>query len=140
MRVSRRQLCSLLPWAFLPARAIAEGEKLSSFAFKFEDLPVKKRADFESRPIARGKTSTGEQVELHETVLQPNSAPHPAHHHAHSEFWLVREGTLELTINGKKFQLGPGSAAFVAGHEEHGIRNIGKSPASYFVIAVGPTA
>jgi mannose-6-phosphate isomerase-like protein (cupin superfamily) len=142
MRISRRKLCSLLPLALVPGRSLAEGGALSSFAVKFEEMPVTKNksGDAEYRRITKGKTVTGEQIEAHETVLQPGAAPHAPHVHDHGEFWLVREGTVELTIRGKKYQLGPGSAGFAAGKEEHGIRNVGKVPATYFVVAIGPTA
>ena len=166
MRISRRKLCSFVPLAFVPAGSIvpstveglvsstvegrvpsaiegaAEGEPISSFAVKFEELPVTKNksGDAQYRSIMKGKTPTGERVEAHETVLQPGAAPHAPHVHEHSEFWLVREGTVELTIGAKKYQLGPGGAGFAAGKEEHGIRNIGKVPATYFVVAIGPTA
>ena len=141
-KISRRTLCSLLPLAALPRRSVAEGEALSSAAFRFEDLPVtkSKRGNSQFRRIVKGKSPTGEQIEAHETVLQPGAAPHPPHAHAHSELWLIREGTVELTLQGKKYKLGPGSAAFAAGKDEHGIRNIGTVPAIYFVVAVGPTA
>ena len=166
MRISRRKLCSLVPLAFVPAGSLvpstveglvpstvegavpstiegaAEGGAISSFAVKFEELPVTKNksGDAQFRSIMKGKTPTGERVEAHETVLQPGAAPHAPHVHDHSEFWLVREGTVELTIGAKKYQLGPGGAGFAAGKEEHGIRNVGKVPATYFVVAIGPTA
>jgi mannose-6-phosphate isomerase-like protein (cupin superfamily) len=52
--------------------------------------------------------------------------------------WLIREGTVEITINGKASRIGPGAAAFVASNEEHGIHNPGTTAASYFVVAIGP--
>jgi len=143
MKISRRKMCGLLPLALFPGQALAaEGAALSSFALKFEDIKVTKNksGDAQYRSIVKGKTPTGEQIEAHQTVLQPGAAPHAAHVHAHSEFWFVKEGTVELAIQGKKYQLGPGSAGFAAGKEEHGIRNIGKVPATYFVVAIGPTA
>jgi quercetin dioxygenase-like cupin family protein len=54
--------------------------------------------------------------------------------------WLVREGTIELTVNGKAYRLEPGSVGFVRSNEEHGIRNVGASAAVCFVVAVGPGA
>ena len=66
--------------------------------------------------------------------------PTLAHHHVHTEMWLIREGTVELTLNGKTQQLGPGSVGFVHSNEEHGIKNLGDTPASYFVVAIGPGA
>jgi mannose-6-phosphate isomerase-like protein (cupin superfamily) len=54
--------------------------------------------------------------------------------------FLMREGTLELTVNGKTFQLGPGAIGFVRSNEEHGVKNVGSAPANYFVVEMGPGA
>ena len=78
-------------------------------------------------------------VEMHQTELAPGDAPHPPHHHVHEEMMMVREGTIEVTISGKVSALGPGSVAYVASNEEHGWRNVGKTRAHYFVIALGQT-
>jgi mannose-6-phosphate isomerase-like protein (cupin superfamily) len=42
--------------------------------------------------------------------------------------FLIREGTLEVTINGQSTRLDRGSVAFVGSNDEHGIRNPGTSP------------
>ena len=62
---------------------------------------------------------------------------HPGHHHQHEEIFLIREGALEVTIAGRSARLGPGSVAYVASNEEHGVRNAGDTRAEYFVIALG---
>jgi mannose-6-phosphate isomerase-like protein (cupin superfamily) len=54
--------------------------------------------------------------------------------------WLVREGTVELTVNGKSQKIGPGGVGFVHSNDEHGITNAGSTPAVYFVVAIGPGA
>ena len=141
MPITRRDLCSLMPaLAFMPSLlpSGAATDALRSAAFPFADLTPKTTGAATGRRITKGKTPTGEQVEVHETVLAPGGMPHPPHHHAHSEFWLIREGQVEITISGTPHQLGPGSAAFAASNDEHGIKNIGSEPASYFVVAVGP--
>jgi mannose-6-phosphate isomerase-like protein (cupin superfamily) len=66
--------------------------------------------------------------------------PHAPHHHVHSEMWLIREGAVELTVEGKSTEMGPGSVGFVRSNEEHGIENIGTVPASYYVVANGTGA
>ena len=50
------------------------------------------------------------------------------------------EGTVQLTINGTSHVIGPGSGGSVYFNDEHGIKNVGTTPATYFVVAVGPGA
>ena len=140
MAIDRRELCSLLPLALLAgAWTSDETPALASGVFRFNELQPRTNANGsgESRSIVKGATPTGEQVEVHETALRPGSTPHAPHRHKHSEFWLVREGTVEITINGKPNKLGAGSAAFAASNDEHGIKNVGDVVASYFVVAIG---
>ena len=54
--------------------------------------------------------------------------------------FFIISGTVEITISGKATRLGPGSAAFVAANEEHGLHNAGQGPAQYFVITLGAKA
>jgi quercetin dioxygenase-like cupin family protein len=142
MSMTRRDVLQTLPLASasilsaFSALAAAENASaqsrelavLPSGAWTFEELKVTKSPEgAEFRPILMGKLATGEM-------------PHPAHHHVHSEMWLVREGTVEFNVMGKKKNIGPGGVAFVASNEEHGITNVGKTPAKYFVVAVGTDA
>jgi len=140
MQIDRRDLCSLLPLALLTGAWGSSEAPLTSGAFRFADLASHKNANGsgEARSITKGATPTGEQVEVHETALLPGQTPHPPHRHKHSEFWLIREGDVEITINGKAYRLGPGSAAFAASNDEHGIKNVGQIVANYFVVAIGP--
>ena len=147
MILTRREMCALLPAAALPSfaalqnAAAAQDESLPSATYPFEKLAVKTSAtQIETRHVMKGKLATGESLEVHETTLPAGGMPHAPHHHAHSEMWLIREGTVELTINGATHPLGPGGVGFVRSNEEHGIKNVGSTPAKYFVVAVGPGA
>jgi len=146
MSITRRELCFLLPAAILPTalrlKAAAEQENsLPSASYPFDKLPVKTAASgAQIRGVLKGKLATGESLEVHETTLQPGGMPHPGHHHVHSEMWLVREGTLELTVNGTSYRLGPGGVGFVRSNDEHAVKNVGTTPANYFVVAIGPGA
>lgn len=144
MAITRREVCRLLPMlvpiaAELPAVA-AQKEPLSSATFNFNQLPVQVHDHVEIRSILKGSLATGESIEVHETTLPPNGAPHPPHRHKHSEMWLIREGTVQITINGVEHVLNPGGLGFVQSNDEHGIRNIGNSSATYYVVAIGPGA
>jgi len=136
MNCSRREVWFWIP-ALLASRGLAAEGPIPSQFLRFEDLPVENGNGSTLRGIVKGKTHTGYAIEMHETDLAPGSMPHPAHHHAHEEVFLVREGTLEVTIAGRASRLGPGSVAYVASNDEHGIRNAGTTHAQYFVIALG---
>src|SRR5579864_1264546 len=146
MKIRRRDLGALLPALLLPGglnlNAIAADiPTLESGGFPYEKLEPKTSATGSTaRAVFKGKLATGEFVEVHETILPPGAMPHPPHSHVHSEMWLMREGTAELTINGKTFQIGAGGVAFTASNELHGIKNPGAMPCSYYVVAIGPGA
>jgi mannose-6-phosphate isomerase-like protein (cupin superfamily) len=147
MTITRREMCLLLPGAMLPvaatpvAGASEQGDSLPSASYAFEALTAHTAASgAQVREILKGKLATGEALETHATTLPPGAMPHPPHHHVHSEMFLVREGTLELTVNGKTYQLGPGGVAFVRSNDEHGVKNVGTTPANYFVVEMGPGA
>jgi mannose-6-phosphate isomerase-like protein (cupin superfamily) len=145
MSMTRRDLCLILPATLLPAAlhpgSMATQESaLPSAMYPFEKLPIRTPNNAEIRDVLKGKLATSESLEVHETTLQPGGAPHPPHHHLHSEMWLIREGTVEITVNGTSYRLGPGSVGFVHSNDEHGIKNVGTTPATYFVVAIGPGA
>ena len=108
--------------------------------YPFDRLPVHTSSTALTRAVLKGKLSTGESLEVHETTLPPSAAPHPPHRHPHSEMWLIREGTVDITVNDLTTRLGPGSLGFVSSNDEHGIKNVGLVPATYFVVAMGPGA
>jgi quercetin dioxygenase-like cupin family protein len=135
--INRREMCSVLPFLALATSWAANDQTLSSTVFPFDELQKKEADGHITRPVVNGKISTGEHVEVHETTLSPGVMPHAAHRHAHSEFWLIREGTVELTINGKTHRLGPGGVGLATGNDLHGIKNVGDTPAQYFVVAIG---
>jgi mannose-6-phosphate isomerase-like protein (cupin superfamily) len=114
--------------------------------FVFDRLPIRTMANGgESRDITHGVLATGETLNLHESTQVVGAAPNPMHVIQHSEFILVRDGTLEFQHEdaaGKVVTetVGPGGVILVAFGTKHTVRNIGNVPAKYFVIAIGGDA
>jgi mannose-6-phosphate isomerase-like protein (cupin superfamily) len=138
MECSRRDLVLLIP-ALLAPRSLFSSEEgvLGPKAYRYEDLPVHTDGQVSRRPFLAGRTHTGSRIEIHEVDLAPGGMPHPPHHHEIEEAYLVRGGTLDITLAGETTRLGPGSAAYIASNVEHGIKNVGTTHAQYFVVVLG---
>jgi quercetin dioxygenase-like cupin family protein len=100
-------------------------------AIKVIPTPKGARRDFFDSP-----TITIANFESHATTIRAGEMPHPSHHHADEELVVVKSGTVEFTINGNAQTAGPGSIAFFASNDEHGLKNIGSEDATYYVIRV----
>jgi mannose-6-phosphate isomerase-like protein (cupin superfamily) len=107
---------------------------LDSTAWKWEDMAVKKTDVGELRSLVREPTRTLDELEMHITTLNPHTASHLPHTHPNEELVIVREGTLQAHVNGKEVVVGPGSILFYASMQPHAVKNIGATPATYFVV------
>jgi quercetin dioxygenase-like cupin family protein len=148
--INRRELCMALSSFAALAAVSADGQAPSvqpspaaepvlsvQRTYPFDKLPIAENANGQSRAVVHGVLPTGEEVELHETTLLPGHMPHPPHKHLHSEFMLIREGTVEFDNNGTPQRVGPGGVCFAASNVMHGLKNVGETNANYFVIAIG---
>jgi len=111
---------------------------VSSAVFSWDALAVKPTKIGERREVFDGPTRTLGNLECHVTTVNPGEAPHAAHRHPDEELLFVKEGTIEVTINGKAQPAGPGSVVFFASGDLHGIRNTGTVPATYYVLRIVP--
>jgi mannose-6-phosphate isomerase-like protein (cupin superfamily) len=138
MIVSRRELVALQAMSLTPFLQAQEGKNVPSKVYLFDKLPVRHTDVVEYRAIVDGKTVDGCKFSVHESALSPGHEPHPPHHHNGEEMFLMIDGTLEVTINGKASKITKGSVAFIGSGDQHGIRNVGTTPAKYFVVELGP--
>jgi quercetin dioxygenase-like cupin family protein len=136
MNHPRRAFLAAIPALMATGGLAADKSYLPSKVYEFSQLPVHHGKTNTSRPVLDGLTHENCRIEVHESELAPGNRPHPPHHHSHEEMFLVREGTLEVTINGKSSKAGPGSVAFISSNDVHGIRNVGSTHAQYFVLAI----
>jgi quercetin dioxygenase-like cupin family protein len=134
VELSRRELAAVMA----AARAGAQDAQLHSAGYDFGSLPEHRGANGKttSRAVFRGVTTRGQGLVMHITELAPGEAPHPPERQPHDEVIVIREGTLEATLNGKVVRLGPASVIFSAYNELNGWRNVGTTPAQYYVLSL----
>jgi quercetin dioxygenase-like cupin family protein len=107
-------------------------------AFPFDSMKIRYSDDGAlTHQIVEGKIPNGENLEMHETTLEPGKMPHPAHRHPHAELLLIREGTIEFITATTKTTIPAGSAAYCAPNQLHGFRNSGTTKATYFIVKIG---
>jgi mannose-6-phosphate isomerase-like protein (cupin superfamily) len=141
MNCTRRSLALLIP-ALTAAQERSQSSAagkgvLPSKAYPFDRLTGRQTATIKSYQILTGDTHSGYRLDLHESELPGGMAPHPPHRHVHEELLFIREGEMEVTVNGEMTRLGPGSCAYLASNDLHGYRNPGTLPSKYFVLALG---
>ena len=151
MKYSRRDLALLLPAivsasahgaAQTPAQAAADNsvEKLpviKTRSYIYHDLPVITNGQNRQRRMFTAKTHTGFKIESHQSDIAPGEVNHPPHQHLREEMMLIREGTMELTISGKPYRLGPGDVGVIGSNEMHNAKNVGTTRAEYFIVNIG---
>ncbi len=107
---------------------------MMSSIFEWVELEVKPTAVGERREIFDAPTATLERLRCHATTVNVGEASHPPHRHPEEELIFVKEGTLEVSVEGKVWKAGAGSVIFYASNELHGMRNGGEVPATYYVL------
>jgi quercetin dioxygenase-like cupin family protein len=107
---------------------------LPSGVFDWEQLKVQPTKTGEKRDVLKGSTATMESLTCHVTTVKPREASHAAHRHPDDELVIVKEGTLEITINDRTYRATTGSVCLFTSNDLHGMRNAGDTQASYYVI------
>lgn len=160
MKYSRRDLSLLLP-ALAAATASAQSKSakqetkaaaaaaptpgveqlpvIKTQSFLYKDIPVTENKDTtnKSRRMFTAKTHTGFKIESHQSDIAPGQVNHPPHRHLREEMMLIRLGTMELTISGKPYRLGPGDVGVIGSNEMHNAKNVGTTRAEYFIVNIG---
>jgi quercetin dioxygenase-like cupin family protein len=139
MNYSRRDLGMLIGLAAAAGAAVpqsdADKQVLPAKVYQFADLEVKTSANGnKSRKVFQGALHNGFVVNCHITELALGQMPHPPHHHPHEEIIMLKEGTVEVTVDGKVTKFGAGGVSFISSGVEHSMRNIGTGQAIYFVV------
>lgn len=111
---------------------------LHSSLFDWEKTKVEETQTGARRSFFVDRTPTMDRLSCHATTVNPGMASHPPHQHVEEELIIIKEGTFEVMQNGKVTEAGPGSVIFEASNEMHGMRNVGETQGTYFVVKFWP--
>jgi quercetin dioxygenase-like cupin family protein len=100
----------------------------------WDSLAVRTTPIGQTRAVFDNPTPTLPKFEVHITTLRPGMSSHPVHQHAWEEMLLIKEGKVEVSINGQIHPAGPGFLIFFASHDPHNLKNVGDTLATYYVI------
>ena len=116
--------------------AFGQSEKrtMGSSVFDWTALQSKPTKVGERRDLFQSRTVTLDELECHVTTVNVGEASHAPHRHPDEEMIIVKEGTVQVDTAGELKTVGPGSVIFQASNVMHGMRNAGKTPATYYVI------
>jgi quercetin dioxygenase-like cupin family protein len=154
MKLSRRDLGFLLPALVATSATTLDAQQapaavpagdtpveklpvMKTQHFKYDALPVTTNGKNRRLDMFRAKTHTGFKMESHSSEIAPGEVNHPPHQHFREEMILVREGTVELTVDGKAYRLGPGDVGVIGSNGMHNAKNVGTSLARYFIVNIG---
>ena len=121
--------------AVVAARFVAaDTAVMGSRAVAWESLKAEPTKVGEVRHVFQAPTATLDELESHITTLNPGQVPHAPHQHPDEEVLCLKEGTLEAYIGSEITRVGPGSVLFFASNQLHGVKNVGATPATYFIV------
>jgi XRE family transcriptional regulator, regulator of sulfur utilization len=110
------------------------GEPLKSQVIDVNTLKATPTKTGQRRNVFDAPTDTLDKLHGHITTLNPGENTGPLHRHPQEELVIIREGTVEVNIDGQKQIAGPGAIIYFSVNENENMTNVGKTPATYLVL------
>jgi quercetin dioxygenase-like cupin family protein len=120
-------------FAQAPDAANAPSSKIGSGIFPWDQIALKPTKTGARVVVFDGPTATLDKFHCHVSRLNPGENTGPLHRHPQEEFIVVKEGSLEVNIDGRIQTAGTGSMIFYSANENESMRNTGSTPATYYV-------
>jgi XRE family transcriptional regulator, regulator of sulfur utilization len=86
------------------------------------------------RAVLDGRTATVDRTHVHITTLNPGQVSGEPRRHVQEEVIIIKEGTIEANWDGQSKIANAGSVIFFASGAVTFLRNVGSTPATYYVI------
>ena len=131
------------PWLLLPVLVLMATVRqtqppaaapLRSVVIDWNTLAPTETRNGERRDVLDAATGTLDRLHAHVTTLNPGENTGPLHRHPQEEMVIIKDGTVEVNIDGRKQVAGPGSIVFFAVNENENMTNVGRTPATYLVL------
>jgi uncharacterized cupin superfamily protein len=126
--------CATAP-APTAAETISPKTPLASMVIDTNKLPAQTMPFGSRRAVFNAPTVSLNNFESHITTVNPGQEAHQPHNHGNEEMLIVKEGTLDVTIQGRLYSAGPGSIIFYESNDLHGTHNSGTVPVTYYVFS-----
>lgn len=125
-------------WLVLPILVLLATQQpaqpLQSKVIDWNSLTPTPTRNGQRRDVFDAPTGTLDRLHGHITTLNPGENTGPLHRHPQEELIVIKEGTLEINIDGRKQTAGPGSMVFFSVNENENMTNIGQTSATYLVL------
>jgi quercetin dioxygenase-like cupin family protein len=118
-----------------PNPPMSSTQPLVSAVFEWDKLPVTRHERGVRRAVFDGPTATVDNSHCHITTLNPGQRSGEPRLHLMEEIIIVKEGTVEVFMDGTTQQAPSGSVIFFAANATTALRNVGDGPATYYVIS-----
>lgn len=110
---------------FLAAPRLGAGDKLPDATLSAAQAKVSHESFGDLAIYFTGRTDQVRSMTAGSLRLKPGMSPHPPHQHPEEEFMVITEGSGEITVDGRKSDVSPGSMMYCAAGKLHGIVNTG---------------
>jgi len=114
---------------------IAQEQLVESGVYKWNDKPTGMHNSYTKNLMVNGKTSDLECFEVYSVSLfDGKNAPQKFSSETNEAILIVKDGTLEVSLENTQKTVTKGSVVYVLPGEIYSVANTGNQPASYFLI------
>lgn len=130
-----KRLLLFLHLSTLTLSVMAQQSVVPSKVYKLSAAEVISRESGKRMPLLLGSSRDFDFLEMHATSLVPGASPHAPHAHDDiEELIIVKDGVLEVDIEGNTQNLEAGSVAMIMPGDQHGIRNGSSAGVTYYTL------
>jgi (S)-ureidoglycine aminohydrolase len=126
-----KRYCILVFSVILSSSLSAQIDSVVSGVYKWNDLKVEKRDNFEKRQILEGSTTDNENLNIYSLTIGRDKSLKEKNDE--ETLIVIKEGKVKISFENETKILGPGSIALIMPNDDYEIENSGDSSATYYL-------